>query len=184
MHRRNFLIPLLIITILLLLLSACSKKLKHRDDILLQPSEETSAPDHAMPYVEFQDEHGKTVHISEFIDKPFFLYETAADSSFTEEIAAQINSSAQESGKDCQYILVFAGQKDAVLRSDAYLSIQRTYVNVLFDPESEAAGVLSGGTLPFACFVDKDGFISAESMGPVDSEELSFGIRLIKNRNS
>jgi thiol-disulfide isomerase/thioredoxin len=90
----------------------------------------------------------------------------------------------QETGGEVQFIMLDLtdGQRETVQKGAQYVKDQGFSFPVYFDTEKEAGYTYGIRFIPTTLFIDRDGYIVAETQGSIDGQTLRRGIELIRDR--
>ena len=135
------------------------------------------APDFSMT-----DSDGNTVKLSDMKGKPIVLNFWASWCSPCKIEMPDFEKAYKEFGDEIQFIMLNLtdGMRETKDIGAKYVREQGYTFPVFFDNKQEGASAYAVRSIPITLFIDKDGYIIAETQGTIDENTLRKGIDLIK----
>lgn len=160
----------------------CNKRLSHRSDVTLEPVQTAYYNEAPIPLVTFKDASNAPVKLSDYLGYPIVLHFISIKDSALEENIEILNEISLEKPENTVILLVVDSDAETALSNANLKEINTNTIRLVYDPGSESAAELKVSSTPYTFFIDKDGFITAESVSSASAEAMQFGISLIKGK--
>lgn len=156
----------------LLLPCGCSSSLRTRPGVTVPPVATAAYTETPAADIRLTDINGNEVFLFDHLGTPVLLQFWTNDEISEEELSAMQRAYAAR-GEEIVFLLVCPTPFPDLLSEKGFSEL------LYFDPDGSAAAAYGIGSSCATIFIDADGFIATQSIGPLSEDALLFGLQLL-----
>jgi len=172
-HRTLFLIS--IFAAAQFLLCGCSPSLRGNPRITVPPTVTAVYTETPASNIRITDTAGIEKNLFDHLGSPILLQFWPDPAALTEAEANAMRAAYDTHGEKIVFLLVCP----APPAPDTLFSEHGLLPLLFFDADGSAAKTYNAAEAPATIFIDADGFIATQSIGPISEEALIFGLNLL-----